>query len=206
MSRQRQKTRIALIGAALSVMAKKGVEAATINDITEAADVGFGSFYNHFASKEEILAVVTDELLERIGGLIDATTSAIDEPWRKFATAIRLFIRIVISKPEWAQFIVRVSADPNYRKHGIFRRLFRDIDQISEAAGSHVVDPELARYSIGGAMLFMISALLEGELPKRGAAERIAAGCLRILGCKEAAIVKLIEGRLPKLPEISLED
>lgn len=37
----------------MSVMAAEGADAATINDITEAADVGFGSFYNHFASKEE---------------------------------------------------------------------------------------------------------------------------------------------------------
>ena len=52
MSCQREKTNKRLVNAALSVMAEKGLDAATINDITEAADVGFGSFYNHFSSKE----------------------------------------------------------------------------------------------------------------------------------------------------------
>ncbi len=46
LTRHKQKTRARLIRAALSVMARKGADAATINDITEAADVGFGSFYN----------------------------------------------------------------------------------------------------------------------------------------------------------------
>ena len=36
----------------MSVTAAKGADAATINDITEAADVGICSFYNHFASKD----------------------------------------------------------------------------------------------------------------------------------------------------------
>ena len=34
-------------------------------DITEAADVGFGSFYNHFSSKEAFGAVVTDAYFDR---------------------------------------------------------------------------------------------------------------------------------------------
>jgi Bacterial regulatory proteins, tetR family len=58
-TRQKQKTRDRLIRAAMSVMAAKGADAATINDITEAADVGFGSFYNHFDSKEDILEAAT---------------------------------------------------------------------------------------------------------------------------------------------------
>lgn len=77
MGRQRRKTHDRLINAALSVMARKGAEAATINDITETADVGFGSFYNHFSSKEEIFAAATAALFDRIGTQIDATTATI---------------------------------------------------------------------------------------------------------------------------------
>jgi len=39
-------------------MAERGMEGVAINEITEAADVGFGSFYNHFESKEAIYAVL----------------------------------------------------------------------------------------------------------------------------------------------------
>ena len=53
-SRTREATRQKLINAALNVIAKKGVDSTAIADITETADVGFGSFYNHFKSKEAL--------------------------------------------------------------------------------------------------------------------------------------------------------
>ena len=99
-------------------MAEKGLDAATINDITEAADVGFGSFYNHFSSKEEILAAAIDEVLERIGSQIDGTVATIPDPLEALAAAIRLFISGVIANPQWAKFLVRVSAVPDLNKAG----------------------------------------------------------------------------------------
>jgi AcrR family transcriptional regulator len=206
MSRQKQKTRNALVKAALSVMARKGTEAATISDITEAADVGFGSFYNHFASKDEILSVVTEQLLDSIGKYIDDTIKDASDPLETLATALRLFIAILISKPEWAQFIIRISATPNYKQFGIFKRLFRDIEKVSEISNSKIVDPGTVNYAIGGAMLFMVVALLEGDLPSDNAPNRIAATALRILGQKESAIEKLIARPLPKITKISHEN
>jgi AcrR family transcriptional regulator len=204
MSRQKQKTRNALVKAALSVMARKGTEAATISDITEAADVGFGSFYNHFASKDEVLSVVTEQLLDSIGKFIDETIKDASDPLETLATALRLFIAILISKPEWAQFIIRISATPNYKQFGIFHRLFRDIEKVSEKSNSNIVDPGTVNYAIGGAMLFMVVALLEGDLPSDNAPNRIAAAALRILGQNEGAIAKLIAKPLPKITKISL--
>jgi AcrR family transcriptional regulator len=187
-------------------MARKGTEAATISDITEAADVGFGSFYNHFASKDEILSVVTEQLLDSIGKYIDDTIKDASDPLETLATALRLFIAILISKPEWAQFIIRISATPNYKQFGIFKRLFRDIEKVSEISNSKIVDPGTVNYAIGGAMLFMVVALLEGDLPSDNAPNRIAAAALRILGQKESAIEKLIARPLPKITKISLEN
>jgi AcrR family transcriptional regulator len=38
----------------LRLIAEGRGERASIQEITEVADIGFGSFYNHFASKEEL--------------------------------------------------------------------------------------------------------------------------------------------------------
>jgi len=204
MSRQKQKTRNALVGAAVSVMARKGIEPATINDITEAADVGFGSFYNHFASKEELVGVVTYELLDRIGQRIDEMTVGISDALDILATSIRLFIAMLVSKPEWAQFIIRLGLAPEYKRYGIFKRLFRDIGNVAKAPNSTIVDPGTVNFALGGAMLFMVIALLEGDLPTDNAPNRIASAALRILGQKEEAIAKLIARPLPPVMEIAL--
>jgi AcrR family transcriptional regulator len=44
-----------LFRAALALFAKKGYPETTVEDITEAADVGKGTFFNYFPSKEHIL-------------------------------------------------------------------------------------------------------------------------------------------------------
>jgi AcrR family transcriptional regulator len=51
--RRRQKTRKELIEAAVKLVLEKGYEAVTIQDITDRADLGRGTFYIHFKDKEE---------------------------------------------------------------------------------------------------------------------------------------------------------
>src|SRR5216683_1954195 len=46
-----------LFGAALQLFAQKGFAETTVEDITEAADVGKGTFFNYFPSKDHILGV-----------------------------------------------------------------------------------------------------------------------------------------------------
>ncbi len=48
-------TRRKLLNAARSVFAEKGINVARIDDITERADVGKGTFYNYFRTKENLV-------------------------------------------------------------------------------------------------------------------------------------------------------
>jgi Transcriptional regulator len=59
-ARRKRETRARLLDAALRLMAERGMDSVAINDITEAADVGFGSFYNHFGSKEGIFTALSN--------------------------------------------------------------------------------------------------------------------------------------------------
>jgi hypothetical protein len=54
-ARRRERTRARLVEAAKTLFARQGVDNTRINEITDEADVGFGSFYNHFESKEAIV-------------------------------------------------------------------------------------------------------------------------------------------------------
>src|SRR5687767_407239 len=57
-ARRREATRTKLIEAAKALIARQGVDNTRIQEITDEADVGFGSFYNHFESKEAIIEAV----------------------------------------------------------------------------------------------------------------------------------------------------
>src|ERR1700685_3027216 len=54
--RHRAETRERLYSAALELFAERGFLETTVEDITEAADVGKGTFFNYFPTKEHILA------------------------------------------------------------------------------------------------------------------------------------------------------
>ena len=77
-------TRRKLIRATVDVMAQKGPDATTIQDITETADVGFGSFYNYFKSKDEIRFAAMEELLDRFGSEIDQARESHSRSGRGF--------------------------------------------------------------------------------------------------------------------------
>src|ERR1700739_4312500 len=53
--RKRQRTREALIGAAMRLFAEKGYELTTVAEIAASAEVSTKTFFNHFASRDEVL-------------------------------------------------------------------------------------------------------------------------------------------------------
>lgn len=76
------KTREKLMDAAKMVMAEKGLSATTVEDITDRADVGRGSFYYHFDAKDEMIRQMMEKLLKELIAAIKegcAPYSEIDE-------------------------------------------------------------------------------------------------------------------------------
>lgn len=50
----------------MDVFSEKGVDAATVEEITEKADVGKGTLYQHFDDKEEIVVTLVEEAIEHL--------------------------------------------------------------------------------------------------------------------------------------------
>ncbi|MCL5280990.1 MAG: TetR/AcrR family transcriptional regulator [Planctomycetes bacterium] len=75
--RRASKTRTRLLKAALSIFAEVGTDAATIEVITQRADLGKGTFYRHFADKSEIIRALTEQC---VGGLLEVISRSTGEP------------------------------------------------------------------------------------------------------------------------------
>jgi AcrR family transcriptional regulator len=111
LDRRKARTRQALIDAAVRLIAEGRGERASIQEITEAADVGFGSFYNHFPSKEQLFQDASEEVMERRGQMIDRSCEGISDPAEVFAVSFRISGRLGWTHPDMAQFITEAGLD-----------------------------------------------------------------------------------------------
>src|ERR1700742_2774667 len=105
LERRKQRTRAALIQAAQALIAAGRLNVPVL-EITQAADVGMGSFYNHFESKEELFATAVADVLDSHGALLDQLTESIDDPAETFACSFRLTGRLFRRRPQESQILL----------------------------------------------------------------------------------------------------
>src|SRR4029453_9390396 len=80
LDRRKARTRAALVAAARELLAPRDPAEVSIQEITDTADVGFGSFYNHFESKADLFDSALEDVLEEHGALFDALTPDMEYP------------------------------------------------------------------------------------------------------------------------------
>nr|WP_205717355.1 TetR/AcrR family transcriptional regulator [Adlercreutzia muris] len=56
----------ALRGALIALIEERGLDAITVNDLCERADLNRGTFYNHFHDKENLLTALENEVLAEV--------------------------------------------------------------------------------------------------------------------------------------------
>jgi len=89
--RRAAETRLRLFRGALQLFADRGFSNVTVEDITEAADVGKGTFFNYFESKDHVLSVMAEIQLAKVK---EAARLAASNK-RKIRTVLHhLFLRI----------------------------------------------------------------------------------------------------------------
>jgi AcrR family transcriptional regulator len=87
--RQRRSAEIRerLFRSALELFAQKGFAETTVEDITEAADVGKGTFFNYFPSKDHILLAFGEMQLGKLEGAIEGARIS-GEPMPEFLRSL----------------------------------------------------------------------------------------------------------------------
>jgi AcrR family transcriptional regulator len=90
--RKKERTRLALIDAALELFLNKGYEATTIDQIAAAVDVSPRTFFRYFASKEEVAFALPADGLEHWVAEVSARPDD-EPPFTAMVNAMRSVIR-----------------------------------------------------------------------------------------------------------------
>jgi AcrR family transcriptional regulator len=198
LDRRKARTRQALIDAAVRLLATGRGERASIQEITEAADIGFGSFYNHFASKEELFEAASFEVLERWGQMIDRACAGLSDPAEVVAVSFRISARLGWTHPEIAQFLTGAGLDLLDAPNGLAPRALRDI-KAGQAAGRFVItSADVALAAVAGDLLALL--WLRQRHPDRideASVDQLTEAVLRLLGVTAREARRLATRPLP---------
>ena len=204
--RRKARTRGALIDAAVSLIANGRGEQASIQEITETADVGFGSFYNHFESKDELFRTASEQLLERWGQTIDAACEGLTDPAEIFAASFRISGRLGWTNEPMARFLIGSGLGVIDARFGLAPRARRDIEAGQASGRFTIVNADVALAASAGALLGVLRLRLAHQPDLRvEAVDDAAAAVLRLLGVAAGEAENLVARPLPHV-ETPLSD
>lgn len=164
-AKRRQKNREALLRAASVVMSEKGVDGATMLEIAERADVGAGTVYNYFKSKDELAIAVLEDMMHSLALLIEATTKGFKDPAQVYAFGVRAVLETATTDVRWKQLLNRseVIADALFRRMGPFA--IRDLRRAADAGRFQIPNAELVWRMTAHAIVGISLAITTGEVP-----------------------------------------
>lgn len=164
-ARRRQRTREVLIRAASEVMSEKGVDAATMLEIAERADMGAGTVYNYFKSKEELAIAVLEEMMHGLAVRIEEATQSFEDPAQVYAYGIRTVLETATTDERWKQLLNRseVMADALFRRIGPFA--IRDLRRAADAGRFKIPNAELVWRLTSHAVVGVSLAITTGAVP-----------------------------------------
>ncbi len=138
--RKKAQRRQEIYETALELFASKGFDNVTVDDITETVDIGKGTFFNYFPSKDDLLVEYRRRLMDEV----HSHSERVDEPtarasfksyFRKFIRCIRrdgaifdILLRQVLARPAE----VELGEDWVTRRHRIFDRFLSSSTQRGE--------------------------------------------------------------------------
>jgi len=206
LDRRKARTRAALVRAAQAFIAAGRLNA-PILELTQAADVGMGSFYNHFQSKEELFHAAVEDALDAHGAVLDQLTAGLDDPAEVFAQSFRLTGRLHRRDPELSKVLLNYGLALAGSAKGLAPRARRDIEAAVRAGRFSVRDPELALTIVAGAALCLGQLLHEHpDRDDAAATDQVTEDLLRMLGVPADEAHEICRRLLPDLDGVPLRD
>jgi AcrR family transcriptional regulator len=198
--RRKALTRAALVSGARRLLETRDSGSVSIQEITEAADVGFGTFYNHFESKQDLFAAAIEEVVEEHGAMLDALTADLDDPAEILAASVRMTAQFPITHPNLALIMERTGPRYLTATVGLGPRALRDLRRGKGTGRFSFGDPAVALACTSGAMIAVLHLSLAdaGSTSVESAADELAFHLLRMVGLDEDDAGDVVSRPLPQ--------
>jgi AcrR family transcriptional regulator len=192
-SRRKEQTRAALVRAAQELLVSGHAQDSSIKAITELADVGFGSFFNHFENKADLFDTALTEVAERYETWLDERLQGNIDPVRRLGLSIRLTGRLHKTHSDEAKLLIGQFTFMHAGKPPLADRVRTDV-----VAAIAVLCPDLtgststviAATGAIAAVLGAAATLPEDE--RAQLADSLVGDVMRMLGADETLTAQLV--------------
>lgn len=187
--RRKERTRAALIGAAQQLLSEGGETHASIQAITELADVGFGSFYNYFSSKEELFDAAATAAVDDYLHWLDERLPEDIDPVDRLMQNVRQTGRLALEQPRIAAILSRRLPVLDHGGDPRGERIRADVRAAMAAGGAVPETLEfdiLANAALGAIMAVLRRTISLSPAETAAAADVLAHAVLRMLSLPSA--------------------
>ena len=122
------RTKAALMAAGQRLFSQHPIDAVTVDDIVQAAEVGKGSFYNHFTDREALARAIASQIRSSVESAIARANAGVEDPARRLARAVCTYLRFALDEPEPAGVLVHIHSGHTSLTTPLNRGLVEDIE------------------------------------------------------------------------------
>ncbi len=105
-----------ILDAAAPVFAKHGFRNTDVQFVADALQVGKGTIYRYFATKEQLFLAAVDRGMNRLTERFEAEVHSIAEPLQRMEKAIRVYLGFFQEHPEYVELLIQERAEFRDRK------------------------------------------------------------------------------------------
>ena len=197
--RKRRDTRDRIIRQAESLMRSRPIDEITIQDITDAADIGHGTFYLHFKSKYEVLIPIVEQQAVRWDVIIQRRMSDVADAAIVLASSARYMARIIVADPLWRWVLQHSGVRVDDLRQAIGRFGARDFGRGLVSGRFQVPELTIASSYMLGGFVNGLLASFESADPNR-TIDQMVEMFLRVVGLEPQEAE-----RIANLPLLELE-
>jgi AcrR family transcriptional regulator len=186
---KQQRTRTALLKAAVKLFRERGLEGASIDEVAQAAGYTKGAFYANFKSKEELFLVMLDERfasqLDRLDKALSGTHEAQEEARAAAVECIHF-----AGDEDWPnlyfQFVAHAARNEEFRqelatRHQAMRARLAEILERWKRSTGH--KPPLPMEQITAMLSFMADGFLVDRIVEPDLSEDLYATMMTVFLC-----------------------
>lgn len=186
--RRKAEAKRRLLSAARQTIAQSGIAGMRISDVTALADLGFGTFYSYFVSKEALVDAVAEEVLSGLGSIIGRAALEFEDPTEAASASYRRFLRFGRDQPQLAKIVVELDRANDMFEDAVRPWARETLERGQQLGCFDIPNVDLCLTSIAASALSAINGILGGRIEAGPATESSGAEMmLRALGVDRAA-------------------